>query len=289
MRLRGLRRREEPVLVGLMGGFRFYVEIKRVGLGKFGDQGEADQAILRFDSSDAFPDHAPFGSNAMVDNRGAIRFEYRQRGSFTEQAPKLINRVSGILGLFPLMVTDFRTKTTFLVNRDWLTPLNILNQEMRLNDQVIKRFRAKAEIPLSLSEASLVHLCTEGELVIKNNTVLFEGHGNIFEKETGLETSADELFIAEAELDFDQQIMRRMNETIGGLPLHLTSRYHPNSRLVDKEGKPIMVFESFGADRPVHGKDVIRWILRAALDCGMTFSLADLTEYDIDPSVAQTA
>lgn len=275
MRLKGIKRREEQKLVVSMGGFQATVVMEQVGLGPHGDWGRSLQAVLRFSSSEAIPEHNDLRCNGLRNNRDSVWFESKQLGSFTEQAPELINRVSSILNLFPVTLVDFSTVTYFLVNRRWCNALELLDEEMALNKHTIKHFRARAEIPLWL-EKNKVHLCTEGELVIKNNTVTFDPHGKLIEKETGLETSADEWFIAEAEFNFNQQILQKMSETVGQLTLKVNTRY----RTVGN-AESVLVYSSFEATGPIHGDDVIRWILRAALDCGVMFSLADLDDYDI--------
>lgn len=276
MRLKGLKRREVQKLVVSMGGFRATVLMKEVGLGFFGEGGRAKQAILRFDSGDAIPEHAPFRSNAMIRTQQSIWFEQKQGGSFTEQAPMLINKVSSLLGLFPVALIELSTVTQFLVNGMWRTPVELLDDEMKLNNQVIKRFRAKAEIPLALSKTGTIHLCCEGELVIKNSSIEFDPRGAMIEKETGIETSADEWFLAEALFRFNQQIMHRMSETTDQLPLKVNTRYRPAGN-----AESILHYDSFAAIGPICGNDIIRWILRAALDCGVTFSLADLNDLGI--------
>lgn len=267
-----------------MGGFQATIVMEEIRLAEGWSEIWNYQAVLKFDDANAIPEHNNLRSNYLANRNGSVFFAHPKKGLFTKQAEELVNRVSDILNLFPVTLVDFPYEIEYKVENFWYTGKKLLDKEMDLDQQVIKTFQAKAEIPLELSKTETVHICCNGELTIKNRSVRFCLTGDLIEKETGLETTADEYTIVDAELDFEQVLYRSMDETIDELPIKLITKMasQNESTYRDKDGN-LVTYHGFDVTGPIQGRDLIRWILLAATDIGIIVSRNDLVEYNALP------
>lgn len=134
-----------------------------------------------------------------------------------------------------------------------------------------------AEIPVAFEWSISDSVVTTQDVIIAfEATLRITDQGFDLERNKAIETvtgmaPTNEYYIAEVLWDKEEQIAATLEQTRGDLPITLPQEIRSNSQL------------GWIATAPVDGIDLIRWILRTALICGLTMPITALAAYGLKP------